>query len=212
MTQVKERPIIFSAPMVRAILDGRKTQTRRVVKHAPLLSTSYLLGVHKGVWGIHADVEQDGGVWRGKCPYGSVGDRIWVRETWRPTAVSNGLGTQITYMADQRSSWKNGSGLSIASDKQRPSIRMPRWASRITLEITDVRVQRLHQISEEDSKAEGVDPGCLTCGENCVRAGGCGYCRPAYRDSFCGLWKEINGPESWDVNPWIWALTFKVVR
>ena len=86
---------------------------------------------------------------------------------------------------------------------------MPRWASRITLEVVGVRVERVQDISEEDAQAEGVGPGCLSCGVNCTEAGGCTDCRPCYRDSFAYAWQQIYGPESWHANPWDWVVEFK---
>jgi hypothetical protein len=103
---------------------------------------------------------------------------------------------------------------SLLNWEWKPSIHMPRWASRLTLEITEVRVERLQDITEEDATAEGVEPGCLTCGENCVNSGGCGCCQPAYRESFINLWQQINGKRpgcSWSDNPWVWAISFRRV-
>jgi hypothetical protein len=202
-TMTKERPILFSGPLVRALLDGRKAQTRRVVKPQPTTD---------GYWWTWKDVScngesglRDGLPCLGPCPYGFIGDRLWVRETWGvigfpDSEAFNAAPSAIAFRAD---------GSDDRVEKWKPSIHMPRLFSRITLEITDVRVQRLQDISEEDAKAEGCEPGCLTCGENCIYCGGCGYCRPAYRDSFINLWNTINGPDSWSANPWVWALTFR---
>jgi hypothetical protein len=192
---MKERPMLFSAPMVRAIRAGTKTQTRRVVKGAPLAASSYLLGLHRpsSQWGIHADVDGDAGVWRGRCPYGQAGGRLWVRETWSTHACFDNLPPRdcpksIHYTADGP----------IQTGKGRPSIHMPRWASRITLEITGVRVERLQDISDEDLRCEGL--------QEIIDAGvdHDGYSRDAWR----ALWTAINGPESWAANPWVWAIEF----
>ena len=145
------------------------------------------------------------------CRHGTPGDRLWVRETWQHNI---GNGPPIIYRADHGAAqsvyeadlatgaWK------VAVSGWRPSIYMPRWASRILLEITDVRVQRLQEISEEDARAEGVsDGGCLSCGnpEPC----GCGNPQPDARDGFAWLWQSIHGSDGWHVNPWVWAITFR---
>jgi hypothetical protein len=178
--QTKERPILFSGEMVRAILDGRKTQTRRVVKPKP----------------------DDSGLWNNdKCPYGKPGDRLWVRETFFVD------GPRIQYRADHHGAPKE--------TIWKPSIFMPRHASRILLEIADVRCERLRDISEADAIAEGVasfrpvpgdgDPETLYA--NYMNKGRLSY-RKAYF-SFMTLWQSINGPESWNANPWVWVITFK---
>ena len=206
-TKVKERPILFSGPMVRAILEGRKTQTRRIVN----LDRAY----HD--CGRHEIMEwrNQNGFWFGlyewntvaslQCPYGNVGERLWVRETWAvvpkvsddgPKHKAKGDGTGATWRAD----WNgNPSGF-----PWKPSIHMPRWASRITLEVTGVRVERLNDISEADAQAEGCD------GNYQI-----GYI-PAYQAGpfsyhFAQLWESINGPGSWSLNPWVWVVEFKRV-
>jgi hypothetical protein len=216
-----ELPILFSAPMVRAILDGRKTQTRRVVKPQPppAAAVRAMAGVDYGLFTDHRSPNEFreclGGaeasaVPRFRCPYGVSGDRLWVREAWglHDTQPNDGPDNAHVYYRAT-----DGDRHYLRYQLWRPSIHMPRWASRITLEVTEVRVERVQDISEDDAQAEGVDPGCLTCGENCVYSGGCGYCRPCYRDSFIGLWEQINAKRGfgWDVNPWVWAVTFKVV-
>lgn len=190
-----ERPILLSGPMVRAILDGRKTQTRRLVNERdcsiPLVSlranTKWSGG---GFWS-----EDDNGVFTapGRCPYGAAGDRLWVRETWTQDGF---LMTPVWYRA------------SVPDDqvgintRWRPSIFMPRWASRITLEVTDVRVQLLQEISEDDARSEGVD-----CHHHAV-----GSDRATYRASFGLLWDSINGKRAaWASNPWVWAISFERV-
>lgn len=168
---MKERPILFSAPMVRAILDGRKTQTRRVVK---LRNGQYMPPSEK------ADING----WRQmlrNCPYGQPGDRLWVREThFDAKRLNEG---RILYRADgdvSRFGWT-------------PSIHMPRSASRITLEVTGVRVERLQDISEADAVAEGV---VWEQGQTAINV-------------FETLWESINGAGSWDANPWVWVVEFK---
>jgi len=206
---MKERPILFSGPMVRAILEGRKTQTRRVVKGAPTNPESYLLGCHKGTWGIHEDVEKDGGVHRLKCPYGVPGDRLWVRESFRVSPsrhVPDDHGT-LTYSADGDSIEFDGSEIDMKRlilGKGYPSIHMPRWASRISLEITGFRVERLNDISENDAFCEGT--GYRDIDGTSHHAGG----HPSYSTgAFKSLWESINGPGSWDLNPWVWVVEFK---
>lgn len=169
---MKERPIIFSGPMVRAILEGRKTQTRRVVKDDTMLAW---LNCDNVVKPINDHVAHLG------CPYGQPGDRLWVRETFCPDY------DPPIYKADEdqaKIAWK-------------PSIHMPRWASRITLEITAVRVERLQDISDADALAEGCEP----FRENDMNA----------IDAYADLWADINGPENWEANPWVWVIEFKKV-
>lgn len=214
---VRERPILFSSPMIRAILDGRKTQTRRVMKPQPRLHSC------EGGWPGRVDPMADGtwsvlchacgwdGCWR--CPYGVPGDRLWVRETW--LYVGPGSGSDLPeyeierarpenhspsncwYRADP--SWDSGDPASL---KWAPSIFMPRWASRLTLEIAEVRVQRLQEISEDDARAEGVEVRYEE-GRKIVWA----------RDVFAELWDSINGQRApWSINPWVWAISFKKLR
>lgn len=170
-----EKPILFSGPMVRAILDGTKTQTRRAIKGGP-------------------DAE---GWWFPKCQYGKPGDRLWVRETW-----ANGE-SGLIYRADlqefgrlsdgaKRAAWKFA-----ASTPWKPSIHMRRVDSRIDLELTGVRVERLKELWEGDAIAEGWHPG-VDCG--------------GPFDWFRGVWESINGVGSWAANPWVWVLEFKRVR
>ena len=225
---MKERPILFSGPMVRAILDGRKTQTRRIVKPQPEVIYEYknqpelLEFLHPVTSGTYSRESFA----KSCCKFGVVGDRLWVREKWGPcdSQYKQDIAT-ATYACfpDGSQQFKMGTYFEYKNDpsaiadkwpkgwKWKPSIHMPRWASRITLEITGVRVERLQDISEEDAIAEGVEGGCLTCGENCMKTGGCGYCNPEYRDSFIGLWHQIHGPDSWASNPWVWVVEFKRV-
>lgn len=217
-TKPKETPILFSAPMVKAILEGRKTQTRRIIKPQPL----EWIETYDGK--LPAKLSNDGNdtLEAIECPYGKAGDRLWVRETWacvtgnmehpKPHSSDSIL---ILYRADQ------GEPEKLISEIKgwKPSIHMPRAYSRLTLEITGVRVERLQDISEEDAKAEG----CIT---EKVRSGfdgsiidvpkeiphesgkglvGWDNCR----DWFADLWESINGPESWEANPFVWVVEFK---
>lgn len=191
----RERPILFSGPMVRAILEGRKTQTRRLLKPQPPEDVGELVVDFYHPTIVVKDEEQPGertfgvfsadGEWAQKCPYGAPGDRLWVRETWRE--VQSDTSTSLYYRADEE--WHEKAGW-------RPSIHMPRWASRITLEATDVRVQRLQDISEEDAKAEGADDIRYRTAKEC----------------FSDLWDSIHGDGAWAANPWVWAITFKRVE
>ena len=178
---MNERPILFSAPMVRAILAGTKTQTRRVVKPQAI-----------GQWGPVVP-----------CPYGQPGDRLWVRES---LAYDSERGHY--YAATEPGTLGNPSGRTYVDyDNETPAIglparsipciHMPRWASRITLEFTAVRVERLQDISEADAVAEGV--------RNSLHLPGGRFAR----ENFEHLWWTINGDGSWDANPWVWVVEFR---
>ncbi|MBA5601019.1 hypothetical protein H1224_08115 [Pectobacterium aroidearum] len=202
---MKERGIIFNGEMVRATLDGLKTQTRRVVRHQP--DEDGLARLSGGPW-----MDTSEKVYR--CPYGEVGDRLWVREASglqiRRDALG-GTGEFRVYRASNPDAirYKTASG-EIAPIKWVPSIHMPRYASRITLEITDVRVERLNSISEEDAQAEGVES---------LHGGYWRHYQPEWtqhqlsaKGSFATLWKSIYGAESWNENPWVWAVSFKRIE
>lgn len=231
-TAAKERPILFSGPMLRAILSGAKTQTRRVVK--PQLGPNADWVPWEGIgWkaqGIIADIPQEFRTGTGllTCPHGVAGDRLWVRETWRPYSDDD-LFDSIRYAADgaiQKPQIEDSNiGLRFSEDcdrwgkhgANRSPIHMPRWASRITLEITDVRVERVQDISEADAAAEGVgrielSPAPLLGEHNGIKM----YGHPAtstHEHAFRVLWDTINEKRGfgWDVNPWVFALTFKRV-
>lgn len=204
---MKERPILFSGEMVRAILDGRKTQTRRVVK-VPLEEAQV-----RTACSYSALIRN--------CPHGQPGDRLWVRETWKTRRewdkISPGLlpcseedafsdmelrERNITYAVKDTAAIK-------LRGRLRPSIFMPRWASRITLELNDVRVERLQEISGQDAIAEGIQPytdgGITTFKDYLTDEMG----RRAARQSYETLWESINGRGSWAVNPFVWVLGFK---
>ena len=186
--EIKERPILFSAPMVRAILEGRKTQTRRVLKQKAIdwLPTLSHISV--------ASRESTG-----LCPYGYPGDRLWVRETWSHLGEDDN--DWFVYRAD------NADALDNLIAKWRPSIHMPRAASRILLEITDVRVERLQDISEEDAKAEGVESWAES---DKILEHLLARSQPS--QIFKALWQSISGPESWNESPFVWAITFKRIK
>jgi hypothetical protein len=205
---MKERPILFSDPMVRAILEGRKTQTRRIVKYS--------------AWHNYGDCDIDGkmvdawGIDRSLCPYGQPGDRLWVRETWRvgarwdnskPSDIPPNSCTVLykaggfTTNGDAGERIHGGECSNPAwAGKTRTAIHMPRWVSRIDLEVTGVRVERLQEISEADAEAEGV--------RNSLNI-------PSGRfanENFAHLWESINGPGSWDANPWVWVVEFRRIK
>lgn len=227
---MKLRPILFSAPMVRAILDGRKTVTRRIVKSAPSdaggveeqIAAPSCIDMAPGTpfwrWLV------SGGVSAGfRSPYGVPGDRLWVRETWRTQELAGGL-DGIRYAADDAfrpidNTTEAAEAWVTAHDKRdrwRPSIFMRLWMSRITLEVTDVRVERLHAITEEDAEREGVErfrfyePGDDLGDE----INGHGYAPPlcSYLGAFEELWDAINGKRTpWADNPWVWRVAFRRV-
>lgn len=224
---MKARGMIFNSEMVRAILDGRKTQTRRIMKIQP---------EHSGL-GLRRVIDSKNGSDDGKyfwslsdacglkirsksftCPFGSVGDRIWVREAFRVHSRATDVAT-LVYKASERNSWTEQTHrvpVSVCNkpatpEKWTPSLHMPRWASRILLEITDVRVERLNAISEEDARAEGIiDGGCLNCGE--PEPCGCTNPEPDATDAFAYLWQSIYGQENWNANPWVWVIEFRRVE
>lgn len=208
---IKERPILFSAPMVRALLAGSKTQTRRVVKRQ---KHPY------GHWLSPDEValEVRGGTGAIRSPYGCPGDKLWVRETWASgwtyggdypcvlyKATGDGyIGSEQYPVRDVISSKfgiHSGEADASASNtvRWRPSIHMPRWASRITLEVTDVRVERLRSITDEDALAEGIYPT------------NTGLYPGSPRAAFRSLWNSLNAKRGhdWYANPWVWVIEFK---
>ncbi|MCK9706175.1 hypothetical protein [Pseudomonas syringae] len=213
MSQVKERPMLFSAPMVCAILEGRKTVTRRALKVQPHIDSSGNFCVGRSNYGqdIYGKPVTKHFV-SSDCPYGQPGDRIWVREAWQADAQVNEVaprelshGEPIRYPADGASR-QTGCSM-ITPGKTRPSIHMPRWVSRILLEITDVRAERLQEISRSDIRAEGLE---------CPPELASDDVSPNYRDWYPAAWRElwesINGADSWNSNPWVWVVEFKRVR
>jgi hypothetical protein len=225
---VKERPIIFSGEMVRAILDDRKTQTRRVVKpqpedvcdnheyafeYGPAWPVEYPDGSNPAVL-MRCPEDHDCNLCEAayqSCPYGEPGDRLWVRESGKLTGkgFTGENGERWSY-CDGSWKYKEDGLLRFTNQvawgpnwKSVPSIHMPRWASRITLEVVDVRVERLQSISEEDAVAEG-----------CVKVPALGDCVHEAREQFEYLWDSINAKRgySWSSNPWCWAVTFKRIK
>lgn len=204
---MKERGMIFNSEMVRAILEGRKTQTRRPIKWKQTRFTEIAERDDGSLWPWAEDCERGGDIWFA-CPYGEIGDRIWVRETFRVHSRATDVST-LVYRASVRNSWTEQThrvpvavcNKPATPEKWTPSIHMPRWASRILLEITDVRVERLRDLSEEDAKSEGITPS----------AGGVlpGW---EYRINFRDLWMDIYGTDNWEANPWVWVIEFKRVE
>lgn len=187
--KIKERPILFKGEMARAILSRQKTQTRRALKLLEGWQFARLEGsvAHVNKPGFHGEAHE-------KCPYGEPGDRLWVRETHARAGCKENcdhLSCHTIYRADKPKS----AGM-YGCVKWTPSIFMPRWASRITLEITDVRVERLNQISNQDAVAEGI--------------GQPTDIRYAAEDGFKPLWESINGPNSFD-DRWVWVINFELV-
>lgn len=195
---MRERPILFSAPMVRAILAGQKTQTRRVVmpqpQHPQFGSRRMLALDDEGI-----DLYLHGGPLLPRairCPYGKPGDRLWVRETWNQFEGWKGY----FYAADAHlfgiGEFDDPDHIPEDELRWKPSIHMPRAASRITLEVTGVRVDRLQDISRGDAMAEGCPFPNMADGDD-------------PRQWFADLWSQINGPEAWQANPWVWVVEFK---
>lgn len=183
MAAVKERPLLFSQAMVRALLDGTKTQTRRIVKCPPHYQIEEADDGRRWPWMY--DGERDRDHWL-LCPYGAPGEKLWVREAWAP------LTKGYAYRADP--SWN-----ASPAGRWRPSIHMPRAASRITLEVTDVRVERLQDITRGEAMAEGCPFPNMALG-------------PDPRQWYAELWDQINGPGAWEFNPWVWVVSFKVIK
>lgn len=214
-----DKPILFSAPMVRAILAGRKTQTRRIVK--PELASAF--DTPRGQEDVDAgypfvETENDGFVSAVKlCKHGQHGDHLWVRETWaahsmydkiKPSLIPSDA--MIHYPADGYiTDWAMGPD---HFRKNRPSIFIPRWASRITLEITNVRVERLQDISEDDADAEcfgGDYPGNVL--PDLFPGDSERWSHLSMPECFARLWESINGADSWKSNPWVWCISFKPI-
>jgi hypothetical protein len=222
--QVKERPILFSAEMIRALLAGRKSKTRRVMKPQPE-KTPYGWRWRICAWDECGVAVGDVRSPLDYCPYGKPGDLLWVREGWTLYAANfDEKFARVRYSADATNkkvvpaSWPVDVSL-----KQRPSIHMPRWASRITLELTSVRVERLQDISEEDAKAEGVEPNKMTAGDladlqisDCAPfvkglAKALGPGQFTHTFTYRMLWDELNEKRGfpWKSNPWVWVLAFR---
>ncbi|HDU1493030.1 TPA: hypothetical protein REW05_004683 [Klebsiella pneumoniae] len=215
-----ERGMIFNGEMVRAILDGRKTQTRRIIKWKQTRFTEIGEREDGSKWPWSEDAEHACDFWH-PCPFGAVGDRIWVREAFRVHSRATDVAT-LVYKASERNSWTEQThrvpvavcNKPATPEKWTPSLHMPRWASRILLEITGVRVERLNAISEEDAEAEGIDMEALYDSQDCYDciADHNMTGRPTVTGAFKYLWESIYGDESWNSNPWVWVIDFKRIE
>lgn len=212
-----ERGMIFNGEMVRALLDGRKTQTRRPIKWKQTRFTEIGEREDGSKWQWSEDAEHACDFWH-PCPFGAVGDRIWIRETWARYNIDQNS-HDMAYRATTPEDWPE-------EGRWRPSIHMPRWASRILLEITNVRVERLNAISEEDAQREGVH---TEVWDQTVVARNYAArdeffqfwsedmphyveMNQLYRSSFRSLWESIYGAENWLANPWVWVIEFKRIE
>jgi hypothetical protein len=208
---VKERPILFSGSMVRAILAGTKTQTRRAMRDQPWKLPHFNRGA--------LSIRVRGTVYQAfnpqfppvRCPYGQPGDRLWVREAfihepadycWEASVSIPCRPAFTVYRADHEGDTR-GAGW-------KPSIHMPRWASRITLEVTSVRVERLQGISADDAKAEGISE--FIGGWWCEHDDAEQIAGMTPQEGYRHLWERINGPGSWDANPWVWVVSFRRIE
>ncbi len=211
-----ERPILFQGAMVRALLAGTKTQTRRILKHTPPEHTvvvgrwhgpedrdAYWAFVREGAADPNhpfggCEIQGINGALPIFCPYGQPGDRLWVREAFSGPWHQEGYAPGLWHSMDEIWYWADGNPTSGDWTRPRPSIHMPRWASRLTLEITAVRVERLQDISRGDAMAEGCPFPNMADGAD-------------PRQWYAALWDEINGADAWDANPWVWVVEFRRV-
>jgi hypothetical protein len=238
---MKERPILFSGPMVRAILGERKSQTRRVLKDPNGYAPEHPMSIHQMPY-VYPAADSGFVFWDSqhpeglaeftkeqyknglRCPYGAPGESLWVRETWRTSKQYDD--TKPSEIPPDSSLWYIADHYSVRylgkrPGKTRPSIFMPRWASRITLEVTGVRVEQVQSITEEDATAEGM---CYAAGGCCEWCNGsrynhtwpsgcphCGATGHTHRYHFQQLWDRLNAKRgySWEVNPWVWVVEFR---
>lgn len=217
---VREGPILMSGPMVRATLDGRKTKTRRVVKPQPPedCGRGHVGMYHPTI--VRRGEEEPGpetfGAWwcdgefAVRCPYGNVGDRLWVRESWAPVSAAEegATGRGALYRCDPMFDSMNPADFAW---NWKPSIHMPRWASRLTLEITEVRVERLHDCTEEDARAEGLafDGRYWEGGPHPIK--GTPKVFATARQAYASFWDSLNAKRGFGshTNPWIWVIGFR---
>jgi hypothetical protein len=226
---MKERPILFSTEMVQAILEGRKSQTRRIMNPQPsLFDRLWMWTKKKMVYALPNQGELETsclGIWQ-VCPYGKSGDRLWVRETWGLGAIEDTSWDHAAYIAykadgkiDLPIDYKKCKRISLTSrpdlktyiNHWRPSIHIPHWASRITLEVVNVRVERVRDITEDDALAEGCEPVMRDSGG--VTPWGAEIEIPCYHEGYAELWDKINAKRGygWDANPYVWVIEFKVL-
>lgn len=225
---MKETPILFSSEMVRAIIAGSKTMTRRVVKKQPNSKATHFK--YSPVWKLEPWVAEfqyhDSPCWEitdsYKCPYGKPGDLLWVRETWF-RGEDDYCRKEMYYRADRGEVplLVDGDGYMVVkkdgspASPWKPSIHMPKTASRIWLQITDIRVERLQSITEKDALAEGIHQYEDGTFKNYFDQSGMreqdGVEAHLATGSFCSLWASINGIDSWRANPWTWVVSFRVL-
>ena len=221
---MREHPLLMKGPLVRATLEGRKTQTRRPIKPQPdddIVDVRY--DAIADLWLGNTPEDNDLGYtssWAMRCPLGQAGDRLWVRETYKwADAKDDGVNQSVVvaYRADDKTmdiecslAVHDGVVCAIESEevcgeRWRPSIHMPRWACRLVMPLVAVRVERLRGITEDDAKAEGVERISAGPGWECWMGYGPGPSCGTARDSFRSLWISIYGQDSWDANPWVWV-------
>lgn len=234
--EIREKPIIFSGPMIRAILDGKKTQTRRVVKPQPEERRADPYNVYYWQWGEQQI--QASSQWQYHCPYGKPGDRLWVREGFRTKAYGAIDEIELQYLASVDPAWDKAPGWTEHTEYYRhPALRtlhwvrrspifMPRWACRLVLEVASIRVERLQAITEDDARAEGIARELVHPGgfdpDNFHPPGAYGYVSglhpfpegriyPTAKEAFAEGWDSINAKRGYsrESNPWVWAITFK---
>lgn len=203
---ISDRPILFSTPMVQAILDGKKTATRRIIKDAHPQATRFEIDINhrKRLWSQYGE----DGLLPGKhlkCSYGGKGDRLWVREAW----LQQDDGTYC-YKVDK----ENEDIRKMYGYKWKPSIHMPRKACRLVLEVKNIRVERLQDISEEDAIAEGITLIKDQSGINryTIAIDNASYNAPIAKEVFAMLWAHINGWDSWEANPFVWVVEFERIE
>lgn len=216
------KPILFSTPMVQAILSGSKTMTRRIIKPQPNDNgVSYMPNapldweqVYKEDWKPWKFETDEGEYFSKFCPYGEPGDILWVRETWQPWLRGEGVYGWVELIKFKADGFelpvKHLKDYSKSGWHDRPAIYLHQKYARLFLKIKSIRVERLSNISEADAKAEGVEIIKHENGRPLYKPYGTdhyGFARPS--NSFCTLWNQINGPGSWDINPWVWVIEFE---
>ncbi|WP_075183545.1 hypothetical protein [Pantoea sp. 1.19] len=219
---MKERPILFSTQRVAALLSGQQTQTRRIMK-----SFAFSRGQdnHEGCYGFDVTSHHQQGFYalgmedvNRHCPFGQPGDRLWVRETWRGPVVPPERLEEYARAPDtfRQARWcqylaDRGSAIAAETDRDaagwQTAVHMPRWASRLHLQIDAVRVERLHDISEADVVAEGIGPGHHFLNQFFAEPGSAPSARTRYKQ----YWEKHYGPNSWNVNPWVWVIDFHIL-
>lgn len=232
LAAIKERPILFSGPMIQAIQDNRKTMTRRIVKPQPV----GMDGLHCGTpssfdaYDLTDDDDRptgfgfrtETGIW--PCPYGKPGERLWVRETfleldhdhwhypgkprdWIEPYSGKGRRNACAYRADCDAEAER-CRIELGYRKWKPAIHMPRWTSRYDLELVSVRVERLQWITYDDIAAEGINDAVV---DQTIIQTAASYSMTVRRYLFSSLWEKINGAGSWEADPWVWVIEFKRV-